>query len=161
METMERTEAAKLGLSKYFTGRPCKYGHVAHRYTYNGNCSKCASMRTGSYAKLLADAKAVDKACATKIEFKRSIPAYLADALDTMIAADNLTPRPCPNGCAPGTVCFVCDRGDKALPAQSATPLVCPNGCLPGTTCRACDQSDGRNAREVRAVTIAAGVDRG
>lgn len=159
METMERTEAATRGLSKYFTGRPCKRGHVAHRYTYNGNCSKCASMRTSKYTKLLADAKKVDMASATKIEFKRYVPAYLVEGLDAMIAADNLTPRPCPYGCTPGTTCFVCDRGDKAVQPPTPTPGLCPNSCPPGTTCHACDTSGGRDALELKATTVAAGAD--
>lgn len=35
-------EAKALGLSSYFTGRPCKHGHVAKRYTTNKACASCA-----------------------------------------------------------------------------------------------------------------------
>ena len=35
-----RTEARKKGLSRYFTGVPCKYGHIAER-TRSGNCVEC------------------------------------------------------------------------------------------------------------------------
>jgi group I intron endonuclease len=37
-----RTEAKVLGAKKYFTGAPCKYGHVAPRYT-KGECVVCAA----------------------------------------------------------------------------------------------------------------------
>ena len=26
----------------YFTGRPCKQGHISHRYTSNGHCIECS-----------------------------------------------------------------------------------------------------------------------
>jgi hypothetical protein len=25
----------------YWTGKPCKYGHIAKRYTITGSCSQC------------------------------------------------------------------------------------------------------------------------
>lgn len=40
---MERPEAMKLWLPTYTTGRPCKNGHYAHRYTQSGTCSKCVN----------------------------------------------------------------------------------------------------------------------
>lgn len=38
---MERTEAKKLGLKTYDTGRPCKNGHSTYRYTQSGTCAGC------------------------------------------------------------------------------------------------------------------------
>jgi len=40
---MERPEALKLWLPTYITGRPCKNGHYAYRYTQSGSCSKCVN----------------------------------------------------------------------------------------------------------------------
>lgn len=37
-----RSEARALGLSRYFTGKPCKYGHVVERYASYGACTACA-----------------------------------------------------------------------------------------------------------------------
>lgn len=37
-----RTEAEALGLRLYFTGRPCKHGHIAPRRTYSKDCVDCA-----------------------------------------------------------------------------------------------------------------------
>jgi hypothetical protein len=34
------SEAHQLGVSKYFTGKPCKYGHISERYAYGG-CVTC------------------------------------------------------------------------------------------------------------------------
>jgi hypothetical protein len=36
-----RTLAARLGLHRYFTGRPCIAGHVAERQTLSGACVEC------------------------------------------------------------------------------------------------------------------------
>jgi hypothetical protein len=36
-----REEAAQRGLSRFWTGRACKSGHVAERYASNGQCVQC------------------------------------------------------------------------------------------------------------------------
>lgn len=36
-----RKEAKKLGLSYYYTGLPCKHGHVAKRHAASGTCIAC------------------------------------------------------------------------------------------------------------------------
>jgi hypothetical protein len=36
-----RTEARKLGSNEFFTGQPCKHGHLAPRYVSTTNCSRC------------------------------------------------------------------------------------------------------------------------
>lgn len=32
---------------KYFTGKPCKYGHIANRITANGTCVECSHVQGG------------------------------------------------------------------------------------------------------------------
>lgn len=38
---MERAEARKLGLRRYRTGRPCRNGHMAERYSGSATCVEC------------------------------------------------------------------------------------------------------------------------
>ena len=38
---MKRREATKLGLQRYFTGKPCKHGHLSERLTLSGTCVEC------------------------------------------------------------------------------------------------------------------------
>lgn len=45
MEVIELSEARKLGLKRYFTGRPCKHGHVDERLVSNGTCHPCYLMQ--------------------------------------------------------------------------------------------------------------------
>ena len=40
-----RKEAAKRGLSRFYTGRPCKFGHDAERYVTNGQCVICNAVQ--------------------------------------------------------------------------------------------------------------------
>jgi hypothetical protein len=40
-----RKEALAIGYSRYFTGKPCKHGHVAERYTTSRQCTKCNAVR--------------------------------------------------------------------------------------------------------------------
>ncbi len=41
MEVITRAEALKLGLKNYYTGEPCKHGHISERYTVNTRCLDC------------------------------------------------------------------------------------------------------------------------
>ena len=41
MEVISRKEAKARGLKRYFTGKPCKHGHVSERYTGSGACVEC------------------------------------------------------------------------------------------------------------------------
>ena len=38
-----RAEAKQLGLTRYFTGKACKHGHIGYRDTMNGGCVDCAN----------------------------------------------------------------------------------------------------------------------
>jgi hypothetical protein len=40
-ESISWSEAKALGRKRYFTGKPCKHGHVAERQVPNGNCCEC------------------------------------------------------------------------------------------------------------------------
>jgi len=46
---MNRQEAIKAGATTYFTGKPCKHGHIAERYVANFTCVKCFSIRALAY----------------------------------------------------------------------------------------------------------------
>ena len=41
MQIISRAEAIKQGLKRYFTGKPCKCGHVAERQVLNATCVDC------------------------------------------------------------------------------------------------------------------------
>ncbi len=49
MAVISRAEAKALGLKRYFTGKPCKWGHVAERLTSNRGCCKCVEDRSREY----------------------------------------------------------------------------------------------------------------
>jgi len=52
MKIITREEALKRGLTRYFTGEPCKHGHMAERYTKSSNCVVCRSQtRKAQYDK--------------------------------------------------------------------------------------------------------------
>lgn len=42
MEVLSRADALERGLREYFTGRPCRNGHVAPRHVVNRVCKECA-----------------------------------------------------------------------------------------------------------------------
>jgi hypothetical protein len=41
MDIISRKEAKEKGLTRYFTGKPCKYGHISERLTSDGVCVAC------------------------------------------------------------------------------------------------------------------------
>lgn len=43
---MKRQEAKDLGLDKYNTGKPCKRGHFADRYTKSAQCIECVRIQS-------------------------------------------------------------------------------------------------------------------
>ena len=45
-ERITRDEALLQGLSTYFTGKPCKHGHVARRYVLNWTCVACHAQKS-------------------------------------------------------------------------------------------------------------------
>lgn len=49
MREMTRMEAAKAGLIRYYTGRPCKHGHDAERFTSTGGCVSCMYEKSAAY----------------------------------------------------------------------------------------------------------------
>jgi YHS domain-containing protein len=50
-ETTSWKSARAAGRTFYFTGRPCKRGHVAERYSHNGECVIRARLRAAQWKK--------------------------------------------------------------------------------------------------------------
>lgn len=49
MNIICRSEAIAGGLARYFTGKPCKHGHVAERLVSNMGCMQCAAIKFKAY----------------------------------------------------------------------------------------------------------------
>ena len=45
MKVISRKEAKELGLTRYFTGLPCKYGHLEERFSSCGHCVACSKQK--------------------------------------------------------------------------------------------------------------------
>lgn len=45
MKIISRKEAKALGLTRYFTGLPCKYGHMEERFISCGHCVACSKAK--------------------------------------------------------------------------------------------------------------------
>lgn len=51
MELITRKSAQQLNMTRYFTGKPCKRGHIASRLTSCGKCSVCLFEHDIKYTK--------------------------------------------------------------------------------------------------------------
>ncbi len=81
MQIISRTQAASLGLKRYYTGQPCVHGHLDERMVSNWRCIKCLKahrlvylrerrrLRPGSYAE--ADRRHNAKHSAYKVAWKK------------------------------------------------------------------------------------------
>lgn len=49
MQIITRQEAIKKGFIRYFTGNPCKYGHVSERNTKQAYCIECHDINNKNY----------------------------------------------------------------------------------------------------------------
>ncbi len=79
-----RAEAMAKGLGRYFTGKPCRRGHVSERFTRKGICVACA--REASLRDYYADpARAAEKAR----KFRESNPGYFEANRARINAASN------------------------------------------------------------------------
>lgn len=49
MEIISKQDAKAQGLKRYFTGKPCKRGHVSQRYASTGQCVECQRHHERTY----------------------------------------------------------------------------------------------------------------
>lgn len=49
MKSFARKSASARGLERYFTGQPCKNGHLSQRRTSDGHCLQCRVQRSRDY----------------------------------------------------------------------------------------------------------------
>lgn len=62
-EIITRAEAQAKLLKTYFTGNPCKHGHVSERYTSTGACLACMDFHVANYqARQKKVSKAISRA---------------------------------------------------------------------------------------------------
>lgn len=68
---VERKFAKENGLKRYFTGRPCKHGHICERMTGNSGCVECHRIVSLAYS-----AKSYDKRRQYYLDNKEKIDEY-------------------------------------------------------------------------------------
>ncbi len=56
-KNLDRARAVENGLTRYFTGKPCKNGHLTERYVFDSACVECSRLKKAKWfgAKQLAD----------------------------------------------------------------------------------------------------------
>lgn len=61
MQILERSDAVKLNVRRYFTGRPCRRGHLAERFTSSGQCVACMKKAVGMFVRFSVEAHQDDR----------------------------------------------------------------------------------------------------
>lgn len=49
MKIISREQAQAAGLVRYYTGKPCKHGHISERHTVNSTCCECNALKASRY----------------------------------------------------------------------------------------------------------------
>lgn len=57
MPLLSRKDAKSKSIKRYFTGKPCKKGHIAERQTVNGTCMECHRIKFAKHYKENSDAR--------------------------------------------------------------------------------------------------------
>jgi len=70
-QIISRQDAIALGFVTYFTGKPCKQGHIAERYVITRNCVNCAKENSKrQYCNLAKDGLTEAQLCSKKLAQK-------------------------------------------------------------------------------------------
>lgn len=56
MNLISRKDAREQGLKRYYTGKPCKHGHIVERHVCDGKCLECGRSSSSIYARTNKDA---------------------------------------------------------------------------------------------------------
>lgn len=89
---MNHSEAVSLGLDRYDTGKPCRRGHIAPRYTANRACVECAKDIGNDWAKANPE-KRRQILRAWKEKHRGKVNAYAKDAYARNIETRRLVAR--------------------------------------------------------------------
>lgn len=57
---ISRAEAKALGLKRYFTGMPCKHGHIAEGYVASTNCCVVCKATSNQKYRAMAGVRSID-----------------------------------------------------------------------------------------------------
>lgn len=154
-EIISRHDAAALGRKRFYTGKPCKYGHDAQRFVSTGGCVACNAVRSQSFCRL---SEANGEAFVYKIhpDDYAALLAY-AQALDIQRGRTPQTP-PRAKAPAPASAHDVEEARRVAFmrtaPAGAASPSFTPRAGDP-------DEEKARNLRAVEEHNAAQAAARG
>jgi hypothetical protein len=119
-----RTEARKRGFDRYFTGQPCKRGHLAPRYVSTPQCSECLLEHARTYGGW--------KARPSKDEFLRRLKAIIERRGGVLLSKEYVSAR--------DKLAVRCEHGHKFA--------VTPDNLNRGRWCRDCKRNN-HSARQV------------
>lgn len=141
-EIISRQDAAVQGRKRFYTGKPCKYGHDAQRFVSTGGCVACNAVRSQSFCRL---SEANGEAFTYKIH-PDDYAALLAcaQALDLQRGRVPQTP---PRSKAP----LVASASDVEAARRMAFMRSAPAGASPAFTPRAGNDAE-EKARNLQAV---------
>ena len=107
MDIITRKQAQEQGLTHYFTGKPCKHGHVAARYVKTRACCECAVTSAREWERRAPEEytrrrkDAANKRCHERKRVRRSVdPQYRAELSSRDAAYTAKRRRECPEAYA-------------------------------------------------------------
>ena len=123
-ETITRTEAAAQGRKRFYTGKPCKYGHDAQRFVTTGACIACNAARSKVFSKAIADGGKLFSYSLHPDDVAFAL-AY-CQALDLQRGRMPFTPDPVPRGAEAVALPADIERRRQELIQHHTTPAAVP-----------------------------------
>ena len=74
MQIIPRGKAKEQGLKRFFTGEPCKRGHLAERYVNGGRCCECHKLAIAKHKEVNPNWKEQQRGHQAK--YKATVPGY-------------------------------------------------------------------------------------
>lgn len=89
MDIITRKAASNAGRTKYYTGVPCKNGHLAERYVQSGTCAACIAVANGRDAATVSEAQATARDAIADVKNRLSRVRLLCYQADAAVVLDS------------------------------------------------------------------------
>lgn len=136
-EIISRSDAARAGLDRYFTGRPCKSGHLAGRRIGSYHCMECASL-----ASMASGKKNIAGRQRNNLAFRTKNPAKIRDRRLRSKYGISLEDRDRMFE-SQGKCCAVCRSPDPGSYGRWNTDHCHTTGKVRGILCQPCNMALG------------------
>lgn len=87
---MTRKQAKEQGLTRYFTGKPCMYGHISERYVCGKTCIRCKRIYMDKHPEYRSERNYARENAQVYKKMRQNIPYYLLKSAKYRAKVNNI-----------------------------------------------------------------------